>query len=811
MPPTLTYPGVYVEEVPSGVRPIAGVSTAITMFVGAAQRGPIFRPTRLLGTDELSTIFGDDPAVSDLARQVRLFFENGGQTAYVMRIANNPSAATVTLLSEAGQPVLDLTAADQGAAGEDIRVTVRYDGANPESTFTVEAFRWDRSSGAPVPSQAETFTSLTMSPASSRYAPTVLTQSSRLVDAAASAAVPAAQNGYVQSGLAIPFDAGNETAQDVLAAGLLAAGQPAGSLAFDISVDGGDAVTVDLDGIDLTTVLTEIERVVTEAHDTVGRPGVTVTASFETGPVITVGNNGLHGGADRDETEYLRITSDNGGDIGVMPGAGVIAGLLRLGGQLGGLGVGAHANLRPAPTGLVTTLDAHVDIGEIQKNQLNVVELDPGYNPDTPGVREVIPFSLVTAGQAVTTPIFAPGTGGFPAGLGGLDGVSAALRTVRDAINDFAALNAGFNWRAEVWGVRLAILATGGSDNRLAAAEVDSSDAAFTGVFQDNVRLYTLGVAGASLGNQVSAGAVASDGTSPQLSDYAAAYDVIDSEVDLFNLLVLPQANDAAAADRTTLWGPASTFCQRSRAFLVMDPPSSWGSHNDAVDGTGAGDAITDLRIGLAKDHAAIYFPRLTINEDGLRVDVDPAGAIAGLMARIDNRRGVWKAPAGTEADLRGVVGISRPFSDMENGVMNPRAINTVRQFPTGIVSWGARTMDGDNDSGSEYKYVPIRRLLLYIEESLYRGLKWTVFEPNGEDLWASIRTNVNNFMRGLYRQGAFAGASEAQAFQVACDATTTTPTDRNLGIVNVHVGIATLKPAEFVVLSFRQLALPEQ
>ncbi|MCP3911594.1 MAG: hypothetical protein GY713_11625 [Actinomycetia bacterium] len=807
MPPKLTYPGVYVQEIPSGVRPIAGVSTATTMFVGAAPRGPIGSPTLILGPDELNDIFGHDPAVSDLTRQVRLFFENGGTTAYVMRIADGASAATVTLQNEAGQSVLDLTAADQGVAGEDIRAVVRYDGASPESTFTLEAFRWDRSGAAPVPAELETFTGLSMDPMSSRYAPTVLTQSSRLLDAAESGGAPVADNGYVQSGLAIPFLNGTETSEDVLAAKYLGGA----SLSFDISVDGGDAVTVDLAGIDLTDVLNEIERVVTEAHAAVGRPGVTVTASFETGPAITVGNNSLHGGAGRDETEYLRITSDNVGDIKVMPGAGAIAGQLRLGGQLGGLEVSAHANRRPAPTGLVTSLDSHVAIGAIQKNQLNLVELDPTFNPATPGIRESIPFSLVTTGQAATTPLFAPGAGGFVDGLGGLDGVAAALRTVRDAINDYAALNAGFNWRAEVWGARLAILPTGGSDNRLAAAEFDSPVAAFTTAFQDNVRMYTLGVAGSSLGQQVSPGGLASDGTSPQLSDYAAAYDVIDREVDIFNLLVLPQDNDANAADRQTLWGPASSFCQRSRAFLLMDPPGAWGDHNDAINGTGAGNSITDLRIGLVKDHSAVYFPRITINEDGLRVDTDPAGAVAGLMARIDTARGVWKAPAGTEADIRGIVGVTRPFSDMENGVMNPRAINTIRQFPTGIVSWGSRTMDGDNDAASEYKYVPIRRLLLYIEESLYRGLQWTVFEPNGEDLWAAIRLNVGNFLRGLYRQGAFAGTSEAEAFQVACDATTTTPTDRNLGIVNVHVGVATLKPAEFVVLSFRQLALPEQ
>jgi phage tail sheath protein FI len=176
-------------------------------------------------------------------------------------------------------------------------------------------------------------------------------------------------------------------------------------------------------------------------------------------------------------------------------------------------------------------------------------------------------------------------------------------------------------------------------------------------------------------------------------------------------------------------------------------------------------------------------------------------------MARIDGTRGVWKAPAGTEADLRGIIGVERRFSDGENGVMNPKAVNTIRVFPNGIVNWGARTMDGDDGFASEYKYIPIRRLALFLEESLYRGLKWAVFEPNDEPLWAQIRLNVGAFMHTQFRQGAFQGATPREAYFVKCDASTTTQNDRNLGIVNIVVGFAPLKPAEFVVLYLQQIA----
>jgi phage tail sheath protein FI len=294
------------------------------------------------------------------------------------------------------------------------------------------------------------------------------------------------------------------------------------------------------------------------------------------------------------------------------------------------------------------------------------------------------------------------------------------------------------------------------------------------------------------------------DGGPPQPADYDAAYRIIDREVDLFNLMVLPRDSGHSNVTSRTLWGPASTFCERRRAFLLMDPPVDWIDHNDAVSPS---IGVNTLRVGLSKQYSAVYFPNLTIREGVKEVSVGPSGAIAGLMARIDVSRGVWKAAAGTEADIRGVVGVARRMSDGENGVLNPRAVNAIRLFPTGVVSWGARTMDGDDAFASEYKYSPVRRLANYIEESLYRGLTWAVFEPNDEPLWGQIRLNVGAFMNNLFRQGAFQGATKNDAYFVRCDSTTTTQNDINLGIVNIIVGFAPLKPAEFVVLKIQQMA----
>jgi phage tail sheath protein FI len=168
----------------------------------------------------------------------------------------------------------------------------------------------------------------------------------------------------------------------------------------------------------------------------------------------------------------------------------------------------------------------------------------------------------------------------------------------------------------------------------------------------------------------------------------------------------------------------------------------------------------------------------------------------------------VWKAPAGSDASITGASGLLIAMSDPENGQLNPRAINCLRTLPVyGNVVWGARTLHGDDDRGSEWKYIPVRRTALFIEESLYRGTKWVVFEPNDEPLWAQIRLNVGAFMQNLFRQGAFQGRTPREAYFVKCDRETTTQNDINLGIVNIHVGFAPLKPAEFVVLRIQQIA----
>lgn len=272
-------------------------------------------------------------------------------------------------------------------------------------------------------------------------------------------------------------------------------------------------------------------------------------------------------------------------------------------------------------------------------------------------------------------------------------------------------------------------------------------------------------------------------------------------KTDLFNLLCIPPFAADGDID-TALIETAAAYCETRRAMLIVDPPVGWTNKNNAKSGIST---ITTSK------NAALFFPRLRQPNplrDNQMEEFAPCGAIAGVFARTDTQRGIWKAPAGLDATLVGVPQLSVPLTDAENGELNPLGINCLRALPAaGRVVWGARTRQGDDRLASEWKYIPVRRLALYIEESLYRGTQWVVFEPNDEPLWSQIRLNLGAFMQNLFRQGAFQGRSAKEAYFVKCDKETTTQNDINQGIVNIVVGFAPLKPAEFVIISLQQMA----
>jgi uncharacterized protein len=286
------------------------------------------------------------------------------------------------------------------------------------------------------------------------------------------------------------------------------------------------------------------------------------------------------------------------------------------------------------------------------------------------------------------------------------------------------------------------------------------------------------------------------------LNDKSGLYALED--VDLVNLIVVPPYKPALTLDQIGNASKIAEYAASRRAVALFDPGSDWTIDNAVTKAEG-------LALGDNAKNAAVFFPWVR-KADPLRdsqiMPRPPSGAVAGVIARTDATRGVWKAPAGLEAGLSGVTALDIPLTDLEIGRLNPHGVNCLRAAPAaGHVVWGARTRVGDDRLASEWKYLPVRRTALFLEESLYRGTQWVVFEPNDEPLWAQIRLNVGAFMNTLFRQGAFQGSTPRDAYFVKCDSESTTQDDINLGIVNIIVGFAPLKPAEFVVVKLQQMA----
>jgi phage tail sheath protein FI len=267
--------------------------------------------------------------------------------------------------------------------------------------------------------------------------------------------------------------------------------------------------------------------------------------------------------------------------------------------------------------------------------------------------------------------------------------------------------------------------------------------------------------------------------------------------VPIFNLLCVPGETNA------TVIGNLQGYCQSERAFYIVDCKQA--------------DTFTSLQAGptgitgAAAINSAFYFPWLNAPDplqQGRINQFPPCGFVAGLYSATDASRGVWKAPAGIDASLTSESGPSVPLTDLQNGTLNVQGINCIRHFPVyGDVIWGARTLRGNDQLASEWKYVPIRRLALFLESSLYDGTQWVVFEPNDERLWSQIRLNVGAFMQGLFLQGAFQGTTPQQAYFVKCDGENNPQASIDQGIVNILVGFAPLYPAEFVVIQIQQMA----
>jgi hypothetical protein len=796
----VSYPGVYIVEVPSGVHTITGVATSIAAFFGRATKGPLNKAVRILSVADYTRAFGRPHPSSDLANSVRQFFDNGGTDCYVVRLAQGAVRAAVTLRNLADtQSVLTVTAKTEGLWGNGLRLEIDYNTPNPDDTFNLRVIYEDAGT---VVSQ-EAFANLSMHPTSPRFAPAFVTQSSTLVDVALHADMgdPNSATSFINNIANTP--AGYSQGRRPFSSSPLATFQaalealwdspnPNRSSRFDISVNGEQFVAIDLTGLDVTTgaaTLNDVsDRIEAALNTQLGAAVAGLTVACQWDEIGAAGSN-LH---------VLRITSDSGNRSGVTvrrAPTNDLAGTLLLGLDQGGIEVARYSNMRPVFTGTVyvggTGWGAFTDAIDALAG---VDQVASGLTGITMAGSPQVNFTLPTTATANLW---------YESPAGGFDGVREKLRVIAQAVTNAPTVG----WRGEVWGYHLAFIRTGPGTINDTATVTSAGNTILDNGFVANVRQYALGTIGT--GTFQLPGVAGNDGTAPGLAEYVGdellqtGFHALDS-VDLFNLMILPGDRDVPATLHQQLWGPASIYCQQRRAFLLIDAPDNWTSAGRPV---ATSTEVNTLRALVVKDYSAVFYPRVQYSDRGILKYIGSAGMIAGLMARIDSTRGVWKAPAGIEADLRGVIDVEVNLTDRENGVLNKLGVNCLRKFPSGFVNWGARTLDGSDDIGSEWKYIPIRRLALFLEESLYRGTKWVVFEPNDEPLWAKIRMNIGAFMMGLFRQGAFQGSTPDKAFYVKCDGETTTQNDRNLGIVNIEVGFAPLKPAEFVIIYIQQIA----
>ena len=615
MPITPTYPGVYIEEVPSGVRPITGVATSIAAFLGFFTRGPMLEARRILSAADFDRDFGGLRADSVATYAVQQFFLNGGQQAWLVRTASgNPEFASVDL-GDGAAGGFTATSVNEGEWGNNLRVDVDYGTTDPATTFNLTVS--EVVDGVVVTSEA--FRNLSVTEGDPRYAVDVVADGSKLIrlDAISTPATRPAPTGTVSS---VITDLTTLTLTD----------------SFDVAIGSDSANALQLAAAPTTvgTLASGLQSLIRAADPAFARVTVTVAGTTSTGAFLHV-----KAGAD-DPTTIVELTGD----------------------LADGLGFTTQQNVQQYALGNTTGAGT----------QANGVEGDDG---ETPGAQALI-----------------------------------------DAL-----------------------------------APLD--------------------------------------------------------KVDLFNLLIIAHTDELLDTDAAQVAASATAYAAGKRAFYIYDVPNAETPRDEIPEI----EAYLDENGTLRHQNVATYFPRPMIadplNEFRLRA-VPASGTIAGLYARIDAERGVWKAPAGLEAVLRGVQRLEYVMTDAENGVLNPIGINCLRRFPiAGNVCWGARTLVGADVLASEWKYVPVRRLALFLEESLYRGTQFAVFEPNDEPLWSQIRLNVGSFMQSLFLQGAFQGQTPRQAYLVKCDSETTTQDDINHGIVNILVGFAPLKPAEFVIIRIQQLA----
>ncbi len=869
------HPGVYVEEVSSGVKPIEGVGTSTAAFIGITAKGVPNKATFITNWSEFVRKFGYLIPGSYLPYAVQQFFSNGGKRCYVVRVLSDAASrpATVDIPSRqtggAPRPALRVTALGNGGWGNSLSVLIDDAGGDPTRNFRVVVFN----EGEVV----ELFDNLSMDPGADNYVETEINEASEFIavedlrpstprvagaavaaTAFSTAALPAAvvfgANGVLTiagpdgatqnidlATLTVPvapeavvaavntaFAAFNVTASLTSAADPA----PAGRLRIRANVAGYEDFFV-LSG-NATGVGAPLAGMAGFAQGQGAAIGGAVASNAAT-TFNTVGNNVLTISVNGNPLPAINVTANAAAgieqivsDIGAAFATNA-NGLLRVR-RAGDRIVISSANRGTAQSGIV------VDGTAAAIGVLGFRPLDRGlaYNPgDT------------VSGQGASDPAFVqsafePFVVEQNANLqilvnnGVLGAASAAI--VLSFTTSAAFPNLQLVTAAQIV-ARITAIAPAGTvtatavGGRVVIRQARAGNAytlrIVDGLHSPNFKLQfsTEAQAGFADGepaspyfrpgfnfvdgaNEARALLGGSDGTPVSNFDLIGSADrksglhALDDRDDV-NFIAIPGASDPSVV------GAAVGYCSiRRDCFFIADAPGKFDKNAPVTDPSRVQDYLRN-KITVKESYGALYYPWLEIADPvgagkNPRRFVPPSGFIAGLYARIDNTRGVWKAPAGTEASLIGAIGLEYAVTDAEQDILNPIGVNCLRTFSdSGLVVWGARTLAAQKDP--EYRYVPVRRFTIYLSQSIYRGTKWAVFEPNDAPLWSALKANIDDFLMGEFRKGALAGATPAQAFDVKCDAELNPPSEVNAGRVNMEVRFAPLKPAEFVIIRISQ------
>jgi len=763
MPPTLTYPGVYIEELSSGVHTITGVATSIGAFVGWAPQGPTAEATLVESWTDFQTQFGglsqSNGAPNYLGYAVNQFFNNGGQQAYIVRLAADgndgtiPAGAAVVNLTDTNNNIfLTLQAADPGNWATNYGVSVTVSKADP-TRFSLSVVYAPPSAN---PQVVESFQNLSLAPGDPLYAVTVINSDSNFL---------AFAPGYTPPSSLLPPSSNIATTPFMLAGALpiYLQDNSAPSITYlEIQANqlskwpANFAVSVKAATNGLSNNF-DLEVLYDPAGGPVGVSSIPVVESF---PNLSLSPN---------DPNYAAAVLNNNSNFVVVPSSYIP---LQTGAKLN-----LPATFPATPTAQLNGTGGVVTLHDFSSPPVAFLTLEASPPSTWPPYLGVLVRSDGTGFDLEV--VYYPATGAV--GNVALPVVLESFTNVQVGTPSFPksqliALPAGYTPPNPV--PTLSLPAKFPSVPAMLVPNLDGTVLQPNTVAFENKMLDTHG-----------------DGTHGVF---------LLKRVDIFNLLCVPGETSKLGASAAVL-AQLQAFCVLERAFFIVD--SDINDTYSTLQQNGPNGAI----IGANSTNAALYFPWVQAPDPlvGNRLTFfPPCGFVAGNYAATDASRGVWKAPAGIDASLTGASGLQYNLTDLENGDLNVQAINCLRQFRVyGNVVWGARTLQGNDQAGSQWKYIPIRRLALFIESSLYDGTQWVVFEPNDEPLWGQIRLDVGAFMQGLFLQGAFQGSTPAQAYFVKCDSENNPQSSIDQGIVTILVGFAPLYPAEFVVIQIQQLA----